>query len=193
MTLWLRSRRVKWLVLVLFVVAGLTRVSGDWAVVLPLIYGEGGHSFLATFIPVIWAAMLTDSMTGRTRSVEARPARRLCRLDAILYLSAVTGAAVAFCLLDPYAGNHLARMGPALVLSGIACVVGLLRGPAAGMFTACGVLLGTSVYGSDAPGGGFVRVLEPDGYAVWSLACGAALTAHTCLILLTDRAAQSCG
>jgi len=187
MTHWLTTRRAVPLVIWLALLTGIGVLLGSRSTALPTVFGGRGSSVLLSgFLPMFWAAVLADTFGSRTQGVEGRPARRLGLLDVGLFLG-VTGAAAVLYAGVVVAGPWVDGVGPLLITSGTAVVVSVRRTAASAVFVVCAVVLGTSVYGVDAPGARFVRLLQGDGdprssFAVGILVCGAG-----CWVLASTR------
>lgn len=184
--LWFSTRRAVPLTIWLAVLVVIGVLLGPRSMDLPALVGSrGSNVLLSAFVPMLWAAAIADTFAARTYGVEARPARRVGLLDAGLFLSA-TGAAAA--LYDGVVvGPAADGVGPVLITSGVAVVVVLRRTAAAAAFVVSAAVLVTSVYGPDAPGAAFVRLLQGDGdarasYVVGLFACGVA-----CWLLVSNR------
>lgn len=193
MMLWIRARRVWWLVVALVLMVGLERLVGGLSLSVPALFGGGANFvFLRTYLPLIWAAAIADAFAGRGLSVEARPASlvrmpgsRLGLHDAGLFVVATSVAAVLFSGLASGGG---AGVGPVLVLSGVTCIGTLRAGPAVGVFVSTMLMLLTSFYPRTAPASRFVHILQPDGEAAWSLAVGLVVALAAAGLLVTDAA-----
>lgn len=184
------------LALTLLAILVLGSFFGQRAIIVPSFFGGGSSGVLAsTFLPLAWAAAVADGFGARCQSVEARPSgslpglSRLGIFDASLFSAVVAIAAISYSIVVVVSGSALAGTGPMLVLSGVSCVATLRAGPAAGALAASALLIVTTVYGAAAPAAQYVRILQPDGDPLWSLACGLVVCAVACWLLLTDRVA----
>lgn len=186
--LWLRVRRVALLLVALVATAAVSRLLASSTVAFPVLVGTGtGGALLATFVPLLWAAALSDAFASRTWSLEARPRVAVVAMDLVLYLLAVMASALVYAGTVVVGGPAVTGMGPVLILSAVVTVVTLRRGRRSASAGAAGLVLMTTVYALDAPGARYVRVLQVDGDPWWSLGCGLVGTALTCAVLATGR------
>lgn len=193
MMLWIRARRVWWMVAALVLMLGLDRLVGGLSLSVPTLFGGGANFvFLRTYLPLIWAAAIADSFAGRVLSIEARPmflvsvpVSRLGLLDACLF---VVASSMTAALFSGFPSGGLSGMGPVLVLSGVTCIGTLRAGPAVGTFASTMLMLLTSFYPRTAPGSRFIHILQPDGELAWSTTLGIVVGLAAAGFLVTNSA-----
>lgn len=185
--LWARVRRA-WLLVaaIALLVMGLTKLN-ERSFSLPALFGSGGFVLWTTFLPLLWAVAVADSFAAKTQAAEARPGRRVAGLDLALFLVSTAAAAAAFVVLGGSAETPTSAVAHVLIMSGLACSVTLLAGAGGGVLAASALVVVTTPYGRTGFAAGYVRVLQPDGHATWSLAVGIVLCATACCLLVTRR------
>lgn len=191
MLLYCRARRCGLLVgAILFLALALVLLRGR-ALLVPTVVG-GGVAPLAwsTLLPLAWAAVVCAAFEGVGHQVEWRPGRRLHLLDAGIFLC---GAAALTAALSLAASSEVfaALVAHALLVSGLATVVTVVRDAATGMLVMTALFLATTSYNPRLPGAAYVRVLQPEGDVVFSLVVALALTALAVVALLMPRAAST--
>ena len=172
MTLWLRARRVPYLVATIFVVGLLELTLAGRTVVSPVLVGHAGISLWSMFLPVAVGVAFADSIASKTQSVEARVAGRVVLLDVGL-LAGV--ACIASVTLAACGGTHpqlSGTVGQVLIAVGLSAATTLRWGLGAGVLSPVALAITCLGYGVDAPAGEFVRLLAPDSPGWWDLTVG---------------------
>lgn len=172
MSAWWRTRRAWWALVALGLCAPAAYVLQTRALVLPIAFGADGLVLGTTFLPLIWSLAVADCFASKSQAVEVRPARRLLVADVALLTGFALAAATTFAF---FAGPHQAATGAAghaLLLTGVAVVIAMRAGTGPAALVMCALLMTTTLYGLDAPGGRYVRVLQPDGDPTWAFLVG---------------------
>jgi hypothetical protein len=189
MILWLRLRRVEVLVAAISALAVALQVAGERHVIIPTVIG-GGSSMMSwsVLMPLAWAAALCSSFESTAGQVESRANPRVGRLDCLLFTAstvAVTGTFIFTATAS--AGGKALISAHLLVLAGLAVSGTALFGAGVGALLATSLVLATCSYSPSMPGARFVRVLQPDGEPLWSLAVGITLCMGALVLLVTGR------
>lgn len=187
MILWARQRRLLLLGGVVVVLGAGALGLGATTVSLPAIIGSSTTLPVASFLTLLWAVALAEGLGSATQAVEARPASRVALLDTALLLAGTVLAALVFVALGRTVEPTLASVAHVLVMSGLAASLTLRLGPAPAVLACSTLLVATAPYGPDAPAGAYVRLVQPDGDVVFSLAVGVVLCAAAAALLLTRR------
>lgn len=194
MILWLRTRHVAVLVGAGAATAALGLLIGHTRVSAASFVGGAEPVTMATFLPIIWAAAWADVFAARIQAVEARPVvlprlgvGRQALLDVGLFVVGTLVADLTLGWFAPQDGAAYGGVGRVLVLAGMTTAVTLRKGPGLAVYLSCFLLLFTTVYPGNAPGAGFIRILQADGVTWWTLSIGAGLAGFSCWCLLLDR------
>ena len=187
MTLWLRSRHVPHLIGTLVAVGLLQTFLTGSVIVLPVLIGHVGVSTWSMFLPVILGVAVADSLASKTQAVEARVNDRVVLLDVVL-LAGTVGAATA--TLAALGGTHPQLTGTAghvMITVGLAASVTFWWGLGAGVLAPLVLAVVCVAYGSDAPGGRYVRLLAPESLAGWDLLIGCVAFGLAVALIITRR------
>ena len=157
-------------------------------IAVPIVLGRDGVALWSTFLPLAWAIAVADCFSSKLQSAEIRPSQRVLALDtALLLVMAATGVAVFSTLAGPHE-SATAAAGHVLAMTGIACSFTLVGGPGLGVLVSSGLLIATTFYAVDAPGGRYVRVFQPDGAPAVALLVGVLACLVAGALILGDRA-----
>lgn len=185
MILWAKVRRL-WLLAITLCGLGVALVLlRGQAVVVPTVVGGGATALLwATFLPLGWASALCAVYDDRGAQAEWRARPRLAVLDAGLFVCA-SAALFGVLFLSSTHEVWVQVAAHALILSSLATLVTVVGDAGKGIMAATTLLLVTSSYSLHMAGAKYVRLLQPEGDASFSMVVGAALAVAATWVLAT--------
>ena len=175
MTLWLKARHVPHLVATLLAVGLLQTLLTGRTIILPVLIGHVGVAMWSMFLPVIVGVAVADSMASKTQAVEARVTSRVVLLDVVLLAGIAVGATTTLAALGGTHPQLVGTAGQVLITVGLAASATLWWGLGPGVLAPLALAVTCVAYGSDAPGGQYLRLLAPDSSAWWDLLIGSAV------------------
>jgi hypothetical protein len=187
MRLYLSSRRFPSLVVAAVLVAASPAV-GHLAVAFPRVIGEGGGTVIppSSLAPLVLALLFAFALTSRRTHLAQNAVRATGWLDACLLLL-VELVVVGITVVMP--GHDWTVARNALLLVGLCATATCLLSPAAASALVTVFVLLVVTYGTAAPGGRLVRVLQAPPGAPWplALALGATLLGSVLLAVAPRR------
>lgn len=144
---------------------GIVAALADGALVFPAIIGSGGTVLpTAALAPAVVAVLCAMSMRARSVHLAEGATRRLTLMDGSLVVAAAILVAIPVLAVP---GADVTVLRNALLCLGLVAGAGAVVSPAAASSIVAVVVLFCLTYGTSAPGGSWVRILQAPAEQVW--------------------------